>query len=267
MSAVATLADVVAAEAGWPPADLPHSTYGMIARAAALHPQAPALTYFPQARTYQSARTWDYRAFMARVTQAANAFFALGVRATDVIAVILPNLPETHFVYWGGEAAGIVAMINPLLEPGAIADLVKSVRAKVLVTLAPTPGTDIWSKIQPVLPVLDTVEHLVLVSAAPSPCGEAEDLAAMVPAPIRLHHFTPALDAQDDAALVSQRVIAASDHASYFCTGGTTGLPKIAMRSHGSEVANAWSAARFLGRAPASARRYFAACRCSTSTP
>jgi fatty-acyl-CoA synthase len=39
----------------------------------------------------------------------------------------------------------------------------------------------------------------------------------------------------------------AQDESSYFCTGGTTGLPKIAMRSHGNEVANAWSTAQVLG--------------------
>ena len=33
----------------------------------------------------------------------------------------------------------------------------------------------------------------------------------------------------------------ASDLSSYFCTGGTTGLPKIAMRTHFSEVFDAWA--------------------------
>lgn len=33
----------------------------------------------------------------------------------------------------------------------------------------------------------------------------------------------------------------ASDLSSYFCTGGTTGLPKIAMRTHVSEVFDAWA--------------------------
>ena len=269
MSAVATLADVVAAEAGWPPPDLPRSTFEMIARAAAQHPQAPALTYFPQAASFETARTWDYTAFLARITQAANVFASLCIGASDVIAVVLPNLPETHFVYWGGEAAGIVAMINPLLEPAAIADLINAVRAKVLVTLAPFPGTDIWTKVQAVLPALTTVEHLVLASladSAPEPlraamemaaAGAAVGLAESVPPGIRLHRLGEALDAQDGAALVSGRVITGADRSSYFCTGGTTGLPKIAMRSHGSEVANAWSAARFLGDAIAPGKTLF----------
>ncbi|MFX4681856.1 AMP-binding protein, partial [Acinetobacter baumannii] len=47
--------------------------------------------------------------------------------------------------------------------------------------------------------------------------------------------------------LVSGRVIRADELSSFFCTGGTTGTPRIAMRRHGNEVANAWSAAQFLG--------------------
>jgi fatty-acyl-CoA synthase len=42
-------------------------------------------------------------------------------------------------------------------------------------------------------------------------------------------------------------VIRPGDRSSYFCTGGTTGAPKIAMRSHANEVANAWSVGQFLG--------------------
>jgi fatty-acyl-CoA synthase len=42
-------------------------------------------------------------------------------------------------------------------------------------------------------------------------------------------------------------VIGPGDRSSYFCTGGTTGAPKIAMRSHANEVANAWSVGQFLG--------------------
>ena len=46
---------------------------------------------------------------------------------------------------------------------------------------------------------------------------------------------------------MSGRVIAPDDLSSFFCTGGTTGAPKIAMRTHANEVANAWSVGQFLG--------------------
>ena len=53
---------------------------------------------------------------------------------------MLPNLPETHFVVWGGQAAGTVFAINPLLEGSAIAELIEASGASILVTLAPFPG-------------------------------------------------------------------------------------------------------------------------------
>ena len=39
----------------------------------------------------------------------------------------------------------------------------------------------------------------------------------------------------------SGRKILSTDRSSYFCTGGTTGLPKIAVRTHGAEVFDAWA--------------------------
>ncbi|OXH88310.1 hypothetical protein CA831_17875, partial [Burkholderia multivorans] len=64
---------------------------------------------------------------------------------------------------------------------------------------------------------------------------------------IALHDFDAAIACESGTALAQPRTFAPGDMSSFFCTGGTTGLPKIAMRSHGNEVANAWSAARFLG--------------------
>jgi fatty-acyl-CoA synthase len=53
-------------------------------------------------------------------------FRRLGVGRRDVVAYVLPNLPETHLAIWGGEAAGIVFAISPLLEAQQIAELLKA---------------------------------------------------------------------------------------------------------------------------------------------
>ena len=47
------------------------------------------------------------------------------------------------------------------------------------------------------------------------------------------------------------------DISSYFCTGGTTGLPKIAARTHFSEVFDAWSTQAFIGSAFAPGKTIF----------
>lgn len=178
---------------------------------------------------------------------------------------MLPNLPETHFTIWGGQAAGIVCAINPLLEAAAIAELLGAAGATVLVTLAPFPGADLWSRLQPVLGQVPGLRHVVLVSLAAKVPGfkgwaaalmqrrEAKRLhgaggvRAALPAHIGLHDFHRAVRRQPSDRLVSARVIGGDDLSSYFCTGGTTGTPKIAMRRHRNEVANAWSAAQFFG--------------------
>ncbi|HTO63481.1 MAG TPA: hypothetical protein VMM15_19735 [Bradyrhizobium sp.] len=50
---------------------------------------------------------------LAEITRAANALSAFGVNAEHPVAYVLPNLPETHFTIWGGEAAGVVLAVNP----------------------------------------------------------------------------------------------------------------------------------------------------------
>jgi len=262
---VAAEADILAIEGRGVPADLPSSTYDMILRGAAIDPKAPALSFFLRVEDHAAPQTWSYAEFVRDINRTANLFHRLGVGKETVVAYVLPNLPETHFVIWGGEAAGIVCAINPLLEGRAIADLLNTAKATVLVTLAPFPGVDLWQKIQPILADCRSVKHLVLVNLADRVSGlrrlgarvlqwrerrrlhGSAGIRGAVPAGIRVHDFRRAMSRERGDRLVSGRKIGADDLSSFFCTGGTTGLPKIAMRRHGNEVANAWSAAQFLG--------------------
>ena len=79
-------------------------------------------------------------------------------------------------------------------------------------------------------------------------CGP-DGIRGKVPPHIGVHDFWSIVGTQPDDRLISGRRISPGNRSSFFCTGGTTGLPKIAMRSHGNEVANAVSVGRFLGDA------------------
>ncbi|MDE0854272.1 MAG: acyl-CoA synthetase [Nevskia sp.] len=244
---------------------LPASTYEMIARGAVINPAAPALTFFLRTSGHRRPERWSYRELMRDINRTANLLLRLGVRKDTVVAYVLPNLPETHFVIWGGEAAGIVCAINPLLEASAIGDLLNAAGAGVLVTLAPFPGTDLWQKVHQVIAKVPTLKHLLLVNLADRVRGPAGFIArvmqrrelarvlgrggvrAAVPAGIGVHDFGTAIGKESGDGLNSGRRFDAADFSSYFCTGGTTGLPKIATRRHGNEVANAWSAGQYLG--------------------
>lgn len=262
-SGVATLLDVQTIEAT--PPELPASTYEMIRRTAVSQPLAPALSFFLRTQDHRQPEVWTYQALLARIHQSGNFFHGLGVGRDDVVAFALPNLPETHFTIWGAQTAGIVFAINPLLEGQAMVELLNATQACVLVTLAPFPGSDLWSRLQPGLARVPSLRHVVLVDLADRVRGVKRlaarwlqwretrrqigprGLAHSAPPGVALHDFNAALDQAPAQQLLNPRTIAAQDRSSYFCTGGTTGTPKVAVRSHGNEVANAWSAGQFLG--------------------
>ena len=86
---------------------------------------------------------FSHDALLRRVTQAANLFHRLGIAPGEVVAYVLPNLPQTHFALWGAEAAGIACAVNPLLEPAHTVEILRAARARVLVTLGPGPGGEL----------------------------------------------------------------------------------------------------------------------------
>ncbi|WP_457355415.1 acyl-CoA synthetase [Roseateles sp. P5_D6] len=243
MNGIATIADVLAIEAAHD-GPLPASTYDVIAAAARTHANAPALSFFARVEDHANPLVWTYAELFARITATANFLHELGIGAGDVVAFVLPNLPQTHLAIWGGQAAGIAFAINPLLEPAAIADLLAAAQAKVLITLA---GPS-WARLQSSLAAVPTLGDIVLIDAAEMPAASGA---------LRLHDFAEGLQRQPVDRLVSGRVIHPQDHSSYFCTGGTTGAPKIAMRTHGNEVANAWSVAQWLGGGIAAGKTLF----------
>lgn len=223
--------------------DLPPSTYELIRRTALAWPDAPALSFILQGDGEETPLRLNYAELLGRITQTANAFHRLGLRPGKAVSFLLPNLPQTHFTLWGGEAAGIVNAINPLLDPEHIAELIHASDSELLVTLAPFPGTDLWDKVQALqgrLPELRAVLCVDLANLLPEPQRSALK-AQRGPLPEGVLDFDETIAACPDDHLESGRTIQPGDIASYFHTGGTTGTPKLAPHSHGNEVAMAYS--------------------------
>ncbi|MGZ5268975.1 MAG: acyl-CoA synthetase [Ramlibacter sp.] len=246
---VGSAADVLALEAAWgdPLAGI-SSTYGLLERGASRNGQAPAFSFFLYADDFTQPFTWTHREWFRRITQTANLLRKLGLGRRDTVAFVLPNLPETHWVIWGGEAAGAVFAINPLLEPAMLRELMNAVQPKLLVTLAPTPGWDLWEKVAAVAPQVKSLQAVLTVSplrygrAVPPASARVADLGPL-----------PVLDLHQQLCDVPDSALAFAppgldDVASYFCTGGTTGMPKIAVRTHRTETANALQLAAMFGR-------------------
>jgi fatty-acyl-CoA synthase len=228
------------------------STYDMLRQSAERFGPQDALVFVPKGSADEPPVVHSYVDLFRRVTQAANLFHRLGIGPGDVVAYALPNLPQTHFALWGGEAAGIVCAVNPMLEPQHIAEILRAARAKVLVTLGPGPGGELWDKMAAVVEQVPTLETVLQVSLAQflvpgfvRPAAEA-----------RSHAGRAVLDFDAECAreagdrLVSGRAIRPGDIASYFHTGGTTGTPKIARHTHANEVFMSWGVREFVALGP-----------------
>lgn len=247
ITGIRTLADVEAIEqtplAAQPLAD---STYEHIARAARTTPAAPALHFFMDAAHHRRAHSWTFGQLLDRIHQTANLLRAEGVGPTDVVSFVLPNLPETHFVLWGAQAVGQVNPINPLLEAEGIAELLRAAGTRVLVTLAPVPGSDVYEKVLAAARQVPTLRVLFTVNPArylPAPKRLAAWLLARlrrgVAAPVPVRDLHQAL--RRHPATFVPRAIQPDDVAALFHTGGTSGTPKLAQLTHRNLVFAVWA--------------------------
>ena len=204
------------------------STYEAIKLGAAKNGDAPAIQFLANADPTEAPVVISYRDFVARVTQAANMFGALGVGPGDVVSFMLPLLPDAFVTLFAAEAAGIANPVNPLLEPHQIAEILEAAQTKVLVALGPLPGTDIWQKAEAVRGKLKHLKAIVQVHGPGDPANG-------------IHSFSELIKTQPSDRLVSGRKIAGEDIAAYFHTGGTTGTPKLVRHTHANQVYQAWA--------------------------
>jgi fatty-acyl-CoA synthase len=199
------------------------NTYDLLKHGAAINPEAPAISFFLTGEGYASPLQISYWDFLSNITRAANLFHDLGVGPKDVISYLLPNLPETHYVLWGGEAAGIVNPINSLLAPATIRDICQAAGTKVLVALGEFPGADIWEKVSLIRKDIPGLKAIVRVMGP----GDEED---------GIYSFGELLPRYPGDRLASSRTINPEDIASMYHTGGTTGTPKLAPHTHYNEA-------------------------------
>jgi fatty-acyl-CoA synthase len=204
------------------------STFDALKCGASANPDAPAIQFLPSADPADVPLVVSYRELIAKVTQAANMFHALGVGPNDVVSFLLPLIPEAFVTLFGAEAAGIANPVNPLLEPHQIAEILEAARTKVLVALGPLPGTDIWQKVETVRGGLKHLKAIVQVHGGGDPADG-------------VHAFNDLLTREPAEHLVSGRQISGTDIAAYFHTGGTTGTPKLVRHSHANQLYQAWA--------------------------
>jgi fatty-acyl-CoA synthase len=204
-----------------------NSTYELLASAAQKWPDNTAINFLPTGSPDEDAIEITYRQMFGRINQTANMFTDFGVGHTDTVSFLLPLLPQAHFTLWGAEAAGIVNPINFLLNASQIAGLLNAAKTKVLVALGPHPMLDIWQKVEEIRDQVPTLKTIFVIGG---PGDEKKNI----------YSFDETVAKYPGDKLTSKRQFSPDDIASYFHTGGTTGAPKLAMRSHGNEVFVSW---------------------------
>lgn len=219
------------------------STYEIFVNSAAAFGDKTALSFLPTADPAHEPIRWSYAQLLTSIHQTANLLHHLGVGPQDAVAVLLPGCLEYHLAVWGGEAAGIVQPLNPMLTDEKIAAMMTLARAKVLIAYGGEGDVGYWSKavrLRALVPTLTTVLRVAPHDEAPGSAGPLPD--GVVDLAERQQH--------PGDHLVSGRHIAATDIAAYFHTGGTTGAPKLARHSHGAQVFTAWGSVQMQGIRP-----------------
>ena len=227
------------------------NTYDAIKATADRIPNHTAISFFLNGKDYKKPIDINYQTLINKITQTSNFFNNLGLSSDDVVAFILPNLPETHYVLWGAEARCQVFAINPLLEPEQIKELINSAKAKAVITMNPMPQIDLWEKLEGIMPDLTYTKYVIGVDIAQHVNGlkgyvaktiqGVTRMSLKVPENLIYHNFVPSISGFNKDQLDFTREFEEDTISSLFCTGGTTGLPKIARRTHRNELANATS--------------------------
>ena len=190
--------------------------------------------------------TLTWAAFRAEVTRAANLFRRLGIGPADTVAYLLPNGIEAAVALLAGATAGIVSPVNPLLAPEHIAGILRETGAKVVVTLASFPKTDLAQKVAEAVALAPNVETVLEVDLArylapplsvDRAAHPAEAPAARTGARPRLRRarWRPRTGRGSTSPRRGDDRVCACFH-----TGGTTGLPKVAQHRASGILYNGW---------------------------
>ena len=199
-----------------------------IARGCARDREKIAIRYIADGDPASESVCIRYGELQSRSNQAANLFHSLGVSSNDVVMFVLPTLPQLYVVMLGAAACGIACGVNWMLKPEQLAELIRSTKAKVVVTLGPTPGYEIWENVQAIRADVAACVHILTV---PGPGG------AVMPET----DFDTLAGREPGDRLRFERKVEGDDIAAYVHSGGTTGSPKLVKLTHRGFAYKCWA--------------------------
>ena len=246
MTNVTSLAEKQSIEQEMPFADRMggKTLYEVLCKTAERSANRPAISFQIKSGPTDKAETLTWAQLRDRVSQAANMFRRIGIGESDVVAYVLPNSNETAITLLAGATAGIVNPVNPLLEPAQISSILRETGAKAVVTLAPFPKSDLNAKVAEAVadaPDVKTVIEVNLQKYLSPPISWLVPLLRPKPARapgVEVMDFNSAVDREPKT--LSFQETGGDRICSYFHTGGTTGMPKVAQHRHSGIIYNGW---------------------------
>ncbi len=213
------------------------STYEIFEESARAFGDKTALTFLRSGDPDDAPIRLSYQQLFQAINQTANLFHTMGIGAEDCVAALLPGCLEYHLVLWGGEAAGIVQPLNPLLAIDKLAELIEAAGAKILIAYGGAADANYWENAMALRARIDGLKVLRVAphdeTVTPMHDGDGD--------------FQALIADQPHERLLSGRVIKPTDTAAYFHTGGTTGSPKLAIHTHANQVFTAWASVQLQG--------------------
>ncbi len=204
------------------------STYELIREAATHDPERTAIAFLSGRDGLDRPEGISYGALLNGLHQTANLLADLGVGSQDAIALLLPDLLETHLLFWGGQAAGIVCPVPPQFPLEQTIALLRVTKARLLVAPGPRVDQELWQKAEEIRRQVKSVTMMLQVRGP----GKERD---------GVYAFDALLEDYPSDRLHAGREIAPDDIAVSFHRRDTTGTPSLVPVTHGNLLYAAWA--------------------------
>ena len=211
--------------------------------------------------------SWTYSNLWSRAQAAATRFTALGVRPGHRVTLLLPNMPEYLVALNGAWLAGAtVVAASPLMVSGEVGRLLSATRSRLLVTLdvlaglvpedETAPDTVLAVSMRNRLSRLQGVGYALARllkfrlgrPAGPTRWLDWDDPLSSTPAGSHMSGTAVGAAVGFDRGLDPGHGFEPGRPAMILPTGGTTGVPRSVVLTHGNLVANAWQLYHWSGR-------------------